>query len=63
MNKKVYVLIGGCIDDKYVLGVFSSQKKLNDARQWLIDNDRYYNEFPDDLWEEIFYLNGENLNA
>lgn len=63
MNTKVYVLIGGCIDDKHVLGVFSSVKKIEQARKTLIKLDKYYQEFPDDLEIETFCLNGENINA
>ena len=38
---KAYVLMGGCIGDSYVVGVFSSAKKANEAREWIIENDTY----------------------
>ena len=56
--KKVYVLIGGCIDDKHVINVFSSMKKAVEAREFLIKNDNYYKHEPDDLEIEIYELNG-----
>lgn len=61
MNKKVYVLIGGCINDKNVLGVFSSMKKAEYAQHYIVDTDAYYKKYPEDLEIETFYLNGENI--
>ena len=60
--KKVYVLMGGCIGDKYVLGVFSSMKRANEAREWLIKNDTYYRQEPDDLEIDTYELNGERID-
>lgn len=60
--KKVYVLMGGCIDDKHVLGVFSSERKINEARNWIIENDTYYKRNPDDLEIETYELNGERID-
>ena len=60
--KKVYVLMGGCIDDKRVLGVFSSMKKVNEAKAWLIEVDTYYKRNPDDLEVETYELNGERID-
>lgn len=63
MNKKVYVLIGGCIDDKHVVAVFSSMKRAKEVRNEIISIDRYYSQYPEDLEIETFYLNGENIDA
>ena len=60
--KKVYVLMGGCIDDKHVVGVFSSEKKANEAKAWLIKNDTYYRQEPDDLEVDTYELNGERID-
>jgi len=60
--KKVYALMGGCIDDKHVLGIFSSMKKANEAKAWLIKNDTYYRQNPDDLEIETYELNGERID-
>lgn len=60
--KKVYVLMGGCIDDKHVVGVFSSEKKANEAKAWLINNDTYYRQEPDDLEVDTYELNGERVD-
>lgn len=59
--QKVYVLMGGCIGDKYVVAVFSSMKKANEAREWLIKVDTYYKSRPEDLDIDIFELNGERI--
>ena len=59
---KVYALIGGCIDDKHVLGIFSSMKKANEVKAWLIKNDTYYRQEPDDLEVETYELNGERID-
>ena len=58
---KVYALIGGCIDDKHVVGIFSSMKKANEAKAWLVKNDTYYRKEPDDLEIETYELNGERI--
>lgn len=63
MNKKVYVLMGGCIDDKHVVAVFSSMKRAEEARNVVISIDKYYTKNPNDLEIETFYLNGENVDA
>ena len=60
--KKVYVLMGGCIDDKHVVGVFSSMKKTTEAREWIIEVDTYYKRNPDDLEIETYELNGERID-
>ena len=60
--KKVYALMGGCIDDEHVLGIFSSMKKANEAKAWLIKNDTYYRQNPDDLEIETYELNGERID-
>ena len=55
--RKVYVLHGGCIDDRYVIAVFSSKKKAEAARARKFKSDPYYRQYPDDLWVEEFELN------
>lgn len=60
--KKVYVLMGGCIDDKHVLGVFSSNKRAEAAKNWLIENDTFYKREPDELEIDTFELNGERID-
>ena len=60
--KKVYVLMGGCVGDSYVVGVFSSAKKADEAREWMIENDTYYKKYPKDLYVDIFELNGERID-
>lgn len=59
--KKVYVLMGGCIDDKHVVSVFSSIKKATEAREWIIKVDTYYKSNPDDLEIDVYELNGERI--
>ena len=39
IGQKAYVLNGGCVGDRYVVGVFSSKKKAEAAREWIIQND------------------------
>ena len=58
---KVYVLMGGYIGDSYVVGVFSSMKKANEAREWIIKVDTYYKANPDDLYVDTYELNGERI--
>lgn len=53
---KVYVLMEREIG---VHGVFSSQKKTNEARDWLIEHDYICNLYPNDVYIDIFELNGE----
>lgn len=59
---KTYVLMGGCIGDSYVVGVFSSMKKANEAREWIIANDTYYKKHPNDLYVDVFEMNGERID-
>ena len=59
--KKVYVLMGGCVMDNYVVAVFSSEKKANEAKEWLIKVDTYYKANPNDLYIDIFEMNGERI--
>lgn len=39
--KKIYVLNGGCIGDRYVIAVFSSMKKAQEAEAQLAKTDTY----------------------
>lgn len=55
--KKVYVLMGGCIDDQYIVGIYTSEKKAKEERENLIKTDNYYKQFPKDLYVEDFELN------
>lgn len=59
---KVYVLMSGIINSDYVLGVFSSKKKVDEAVTWLIDNDAHYKSNPNDLYVDVFELNGERID-
>lgn len=60
---KAYVLMGGCVGDSYVVGVFSSMKKANEAREWIISVDTYYKENPNDLYIDVFEMNGERIDG
>ena len=55
--RKVYVLHGGCIDDRYVVAVYTSKKKAEEGRERRYRADPYYKQYPDDLWIEEFELN------
>ena len=58
----MYILIGGCISDRSVIGVFSSVELAEQEKQWYIDNDSYYKKYPNDLDIEIFALdNGKSI--
>lgn len=59
---KVYVLMGGCIGDIHVVGVFSSAKKANETREWIISVDTYYKKYPGDLYVDVFEMNGERID-
>lgn len=59
---KAYVLMGGCVGDSYVVGVFSSMKKANEAREWIVANDTYYKKYPNDLYVDVFEMNGERID-
>lgn len=58
---KAYVLMGGCIGDSHVVGVFSSMKKANEARDWIISVDTYYKANPNDLYIDVFEMNRERI--
>lgn len=58
---KVYVLMCGCYGDPVVLGVFSSVKKVTEAREWLLEHDMYCKANPKDLYVDVFELNGEKI--
>lgn len=62
IGQKAYVLNGGCIGDRYVVGVFSSKKKAEAAREWIIQNDTYYKSNPDELDIDVFEMNGELID-
>lgn len=55
--KKVYVLMGGCIDDQHIVGIYTSEKKAEEERENLIRTDNYYKQFHNDLYVEDFELN------
>lgn len=59
--KKVYALEGGCIGDRYVIAIFSSMKKAEEAKAWLIKVDTYYKSCPNDLCIDVYELNGERI--
>lgn len=60
--EKMHVLIGKRNGDKAVLGVFSSAKRANDAREHIINGDAYYQEHLGCLWVEAFELNGQKMD-
>ena len=65
MAKKVKVYVLMCRyhnDTRYVLGVFSSIKKVNEAKKWLIENDMYYKHNPDSLYVDKYELNGDKIH-
>lgn len=57
MKRKIYVLVSGCIDDKHVVAVFSSQKRAKQAREKIIATDYYYKSYPEDLEIEQYEIN------
>lgn len=59
--KKVYLLMNEVIDDRFVVAVFSSLKKAEEAKEWLIANDTFYHKYPEDLTIEFWELNGEQI--
>lgn len=44
--KKVYVLMGGCIDDQHIVGIYTSEKKAEEERKNLIKKETL------DSWDE-----------
>ena len=58
---KVYVLMCECGCDPVVLGVFSSVKKVTEAREWILKNDMYCKANPKGLYVDVFELNGERI--
>lgn len=52
----VYVLMGGCISDEHIVGIYSSEKKAEEEREHIIKNDNYYKQYPNDLYIEEFEL-------
>lgn len=56
MKLRVYVLTGGCVGDRYVIGVYSSGEMAEKERQKIIKTDSYYKVHPDDLEIEEFIL-------
>ena len=59
--KNVYVLMNGCIGDSEVVGVFSSLKEANEAKEWIIQNNACYKENPQDLYTDVFELDGREF--
>lgn len=57
MSRAVYVLMGGCIDDRHVVAVFSSMKRAEEERAKIIVTDHYYKSCPNDLDIEPYELN------
>lgn len=58
---KVYVMIGKYHGVNHTLGVFSSMAKANEAVAWLLENDMYYKNRPQDLGISTYELNGERI--
>ena len=57
--KNVCVLMGGCIGDNDIIGVFSSLKEANEAREWIITNDTYYKKNPNELYVDVFEVDSK----
>ena len=63
MATKVYVLMCKYPDDThYVLGVFSSKKKVDEAKKWLFEIDMYHKHHPDSLYVDTYELNGDKIH-
>ena len=56
----IYVLIGGCVDDKHIIGVFSSMELAEQEKSWYIENDNYYRKYTNDLDIEEYFLDNCN---
>lgn len=56
-NKLVYIVMAGCIDDRYVDSIWSSEKLANKRKQTLIDTNNYYSSYPDDINVDIVEMN------
>lgn len=37
-------------------------KKANEAREWIISVDTYYKKHPEDLYVDVFEMNGERID-
>lgn len=58
---KVYALRGKYHGVWQLLGIFSSKAKINEAIEWLKENDTDYKAHPDWLGIETYELNGERI--
>lgn len=54
---QVYILVGGCVGDKYNIGVYSTMDLAEKEMKWMIKNDSYYKKYPNDLDIEEQFLN------
>ena len=57
--EKIYVLLGARVEDDIVAGVFSSMKKANEAKAFIIKTDSFYKTRPNVLSIETYELNKE----
>lgn len=56
-GNNAHILIGGCIDDKHIIGVFNTIERAEEAQSQLINKDKYYKEYSTDLTIESFAIN------
>lgn len=49
--------MGGCVGDKYVVALFSSQKRAKRAREKIITTNYYYKSYPENLEIEQYEIN------
>lgn len=49
--KYVYVLMGGCIDDYHIKGIFSSEKKAKVEEDKLKNDKQYHGEIWVEKWK------------
>lgn len=56
-----FVLMGGCVDDRHVIGVFSSMQKAEEEKARLISVNKYYETYPDDLDIDVCEMDKSKL--
>lgn len=56
-----FVLMGGCVDDRHVIGVFSSMQKAEEEKARLISVNKYYEAYPDDLDIDVCEMDKSKL--
>ena len=61
MNKKIYIVIGGSVDDHRVLGVFSSKARAKYARKMIYESNKLEYSSINDISIEIHNLNPDGV--